>query len=733
MVPYGSTNNSLTTAQKGYKLGTTSATWHKIKLAASGGAVPADSATPAVSGDVSPPYDDSEEPLTIVDAGPGGEIVIVYPWTDILEVWKWHPLAQGAVNSKNFNSDVLYLHHQQTILCEKKSGPIESFRVLLALSSDRYLSYVLAAKDTNGMPFVEYHSRSYSNFSQVLRQHITLPDVFQKTQLSIKANKHYLVVASDNGFVYLRKYNDKTTGFDPVNFDYNSQKFKNESCQPILAEYRLDLADHEILLKTSTFDGTPIFDLVGTWLVYSPTKAEYKHMKRSANQKILAKNSSPRTQFTPVKLPPAGPLLNRVVSAVSSSALDSLFKLSELSSRKIKSYMSKESRAKKIEKEVVISLHSVSSQIGKILYSTATTIQKSTQHDNNIDNELIKIVDLSTGKTMAIFKPPAGVSYVSLSPYDLQLVHASLRGDHFYMWDLYKLPSDVSLIGKFVRGKTSATVKEIFWFINLNNESIKGNNSGFGCITKKSGSVHWYNINYLSGGDSSKNYPNILGDVYEDISSDDFLDSWILSSLHANKFVALPASSNFFGNTSGSSGKMRGSLRSSSSGSNSATDSLHKMNQLAVVDHKNRLKLLSPLNGHHVYMYELPVVKVDKQFIPICEATTDAVAKEKAAEINPLSQTEIETCSPYLNLVNNKNIEFAVYDFENDDDSACFAKTFEEFGKPIPLKALDFGKREMDSTRLSDSESNEDTLIARLNEGLVIDQGDLLVNGEEAS
>lgn len=679
---------------------------------------------------MSPPCDDSEEPLTLVDSGPDGEIIIFYPASDILQVWKWQPPVQGASTAKIFDSEVLFLHHQEVLSRSPGTSRRESFCVLPAHDETR-LDYVFTGKCVDQGPFLEYQSRSYNEFSRNKGNCFPLPSVFRDAQLSIKANNHHLVVAGDNGFVYLRKYNSINCRFDPANGDFSLQKFKNEACQPILAEHRLDIAEDEILLKTSTLDNTPIFDLVGTWLVYSPTEAEYKHMKRSANKQSLSKSISPRSQFTTVKLPPAGPLLNRVVSSVSSSALDSLFTLSESSSRKFKSYMSKESRAKKIEKEVVISLHSISSQIGKILYSTATTIQKSTQPSNKIDNKLIKIVDLSNGKTMGIFKPPAGVSYVSLSPYDLQLVHASLKGDHFYMWDMYKLPSEVSLIGKFLRGKTSATVKEIFWFINLNNESIKGNNFGFGCITKKSGSVHWYNINYLSGGDSSKNYPNILGDIYDNISSDDFLDSWILPSMHATKLMALPSSSNFFGNSSANNTKMRGSLKSSSSGNNSPTDILWKRNQLAVLDNNNCLKLVSPLNGHHAYMYLLPVVEVNREFIPSRGGLSDKPNTELIPKVNPLSQTEIETCNPYLNLVNNKNIEFAVYDFENGDDPKSFADTFVEFGKHIPLKSHDFGRKGSNSLRLSESESNDDVLIARFNEGLVIDQGDLSVNCEE--
>ncbi|EGW31529.1 uncharacterized protein SPAPADRAFT_62117 [Spathaspora passalidarum NRRL Y-27907] len=256
---------------------------------------------------------------------------------------------------------------------------------------------------------------------------------------------------------------------------------------------------------------------------------------------------------------------------------------------------------------------------------------------------------------MGTFKPPGGISQLSLSPYDLQLVHANARGDSLYMWDLYRLPVEISLIGKFSRGKTSAIIEEIFWFINnyenkRDEGEVFGNNSGFGCISKSTGSLHWFNINYLAGS-YNNNRPNSFKKT--SFAPGKFMDSWILSSLKAKQFVSIP------------------------------TNQCSNLNQLAIIDENLVLKLISPLNGHHFYQFQLSKVPVDSQFVP----KTSSIEKPhipSSPYVNPLSQAEIETCAPFLNLINNPRIEFATFEDDNLEE------IFSEFGNMVPEQVITF-------------------------------------------
>lgn len=431
----------------------------------------------------------------------------------------------------------------------------------------------------------------------------------------------------------------------------------------------------------------------------------------SNNKSKKSKKKKKTTLLTQVKLPPPGPLLNQVISTISNTAIDGICKFSELSSNVVKLYYN----GKDSSTQHTATLNELTKSITKSIYSTAASTITS-KPDNN---QLVKVIDLKNDKVMGIFKPPGGVSNVSLSPYDLQLVHSNLRGDLIFMWDLYKLPLEVSLIGKFIRGKTSAKIKDIFWFINnstsQNSPTAKGNNYGFGCLTKSTGSIHWFNVNYLSGSLNS-NLPNSLGKTHKLISngskhdhkhslskdtssfvsprsssSDDFSDDWILSSMKAIKFLTLPDKSN--------------SMNSSCSP--------NAVNQLAIIDSKNQLRLISPLNGLSLFRYQLPNTPVSKEFVPVYNRvfglTRTAMVptfnpnlailnelngtKKKTVLINPLSRTEIETCGPYSNLYRNKNIEFSTFDYHHEGDLKEFLYNYEMFGNEISHKVIHFGNK----------------------------------------
>lgn len=675
---------------------------------------------------------------TIVECGIKGEIYILFPKDQVLEVWGWTPHTTTGQYG-----DAVYLHHQLKVKAPSANPPtyklngskvmetpevntsrtIEMF-VLCEIRKNPFFVFIVR-DDTKDFPYsIEIHEQAKSMTSTNVIQVLSIPPFMQRKnpdnafpQFKLKVRKSYMLLGNSKGFIYVYKSESSTPPkYNMGNHDFKLQMTRKHCCQPLVAKHGLSkVIDEEMFFQTSCFEDEPLFDIVGDWLVYSPTKYEYNLVnaviKSSSDKPTVVKNddvdplampredvllSSP-DMFTPVKLPPPGPILNTVLSTLSKTALDGLFKISEASSNKLKDYLNSEKSPPEPsgeERNMVQQLNSFGKSFGKLLYSTATStaasIHKSTMHLVPNDNQLIKIVDLKSDKVMCLFKPPGGVSNLSISPYDLQMVHSSYRGDMFYMWDLFKLPKEVSLTGKFVRGKTSASVKNIFWFINNydGNNLIKGLNSGFGCITKSSGSIHWYNINYLLG-NSNNNYPNRLrttgAEMTKNISKSAFIDSWILSE-NASKFLAVPNAADML----------------------DCNSSPHEVGQMAVIDDMNTLKLISPLNGSYLFKYELPMVPVDSSAVPTTLPIALPVETNKATDA-PLSQSEIETCGPYLNLISNKNVELATYEFSNDgvEDLDQLQKRFKTIGPEIPTRAILFEKHkdamdEQEATVLAD-------------------------------
>lgn len=673
------TNVSLTDPKCGHRLGTSSATWKKIKLAAVSSRKEDDGGEDSQSTTFENP---------VVEQGPNGELCIWYPTLSTFELWAWSgqtALSRGEEDGLPFYvpaegenaaavGDCLQLQSQFTV-------PGRKVLAMAFMQSEGETYFLNLWRGEN--LYLEIRLGEYF-------EHYTLPE-YLVLGIVMKVSSDFVCISCSEGYIYvLERGPTKDQLLCVPNGDGSLQAAFARCTLPTKEKDRLEDGADSLLFKTCTSDGDPIFDVVGSWLVYAPTKFEVDYFRQllhssdssSAKPKDLKKRR--KLLYTPVKLPPAGPLFLRVVSTLSNSAFDKLFQLSEFSTKKFRGYLSR--RDKIMDKDV--SLHSISSSIGNAMYSTANKLKKHAMALG--ENEIIKIVDLSSGQIMATFKPPGGISHLSLSAYDLQLVQANYKGDNFYMWDLYKLPTEVSLIGKFVRGKTSANIKQMCWFMNnKNTDTIPGSNSGFGCITKKTGTVHWYNINYLSCGNESKNYPNVLNGVEQDVSSGQFSDSWLLPSINAVKFCTLPGCSN-----------VPSKVATYSHGHDPVwkKESM-KLNQLAFLDSENNLKLVSPLNGKHTFKYILPTKPIELDVDRTCDQTVwnpallvkDAPVKKEQEMNTPLSQTEIETCSPYLSIINNKNVEIATYDFaESSDSMEGFKQAFETFGMDLPLHVLDF-------------------------------------------
>ncbi|KAK6455215.1 uncharacterized protein RJT20DRAFT_146301 [Scheffersomyces xylosifermentans] len=775
-------NRLHTNPKKGHKLGTASATWKKIKSAAAVSAKsapysPEEPDSKDNNGVIKPdkPSVTTNDKSTLIEYGSHGEIFIAYPSTRTVQLWDWKPPSSDTKK----DAETLYLNGQIHLDSgvNYDTDSLVNFKILKEptdRSSSSQYSILALMKTHSGAYKLTNFRVDFATRSLPFSDSVTLPTLFyncpsesDSVTFTLKTSNKFIVVANSEGLLCVYKYSMARDAILMGNSEYSLQDIRKQSSQPILSKYNIlsKFPDDQIILQTScNQDNEPIFDIVDNWLVYSPTKFEYKHMKAissttpipTSNESvdpIIVSSSSTNeaatkqnSLYTPVKLPASGPLLNKVLSTLSNTALDGLFRLSEISSSKVKSYLNNKGSKQELYKAPTI--NSISKSIGNLLYSTASstasTLESSTRSLKPNNNQLLKILDLSNDKVLGVFKPLGGVSNVSLSPYDSQLVHSSLRGDTLFMWDLYRLPSEISLIGKFTRGKTSAVIEEIFWFNNNygegnghnsgnsgnpNDSSIKGNNSGFGCITKSTGSVHWFNINYLSG-NMNNNFPNSLNKekVKRDHQSGSFLDSWILSSLKAKKFVALP---DFNGLTT--------SISNSGNSSNVVTKSndvnhINRVtNQLAIIDDQNQLKLISTLNGSHLYKYELPNQPVDSKYVPrIFHKLSNENEKGTKDLINPLSQAEIETSAPFLNLINNKNVEFAVYSFEDQSDSDGFMNAFKEFGNEIPDKVIKFessalpdhhhhGKTLFDIKGASDDKPEDH--LSLLN-GLYIDQGE---------
>lgn len=90
------------------------------------------------------------------------------------------------------------------------------------------------------------------------------------------------------------------------------------------------------------------------------------------------------------------------------------------------------------------------------------------------------VIDLMTGKQLAHFAPPNGVQYISLSPFNTQLLTVAQRGDQIYKWDLTRMPLEVSLVDIQTRGKTGSVVQDIHWVTD----------SVYTMTTRSSGTIH---------------------------------------------------------------------------------------------------------------------------------------------------------------------------------------------------------------------------------------------------
>lgn len=656
-----STNPSPTNPKRGHRLGTFLATWNKIKAVtidasekAENGAVDSDLANqndapgPDTTNGTTKP--EPKGMSKIVEFGPSGEMYIYYPEKKVIELWDWSCPKAGTYRGDTLN--LIRTVHVLNSVVAFKVGQFFGNSSLVLSTNDSVCLY-----DTRSTECAQFR----------------LPSFF-KAPHTIKLSPSMFTIGSANGYIYLFK----ALQGPRCSFDfYTLHNIYQNITRPIADKD--NITTEGLLLKACVSNDAPIFDIQGSWFAYCPTKTEMdhqRHLLHSNSNSTKKKGTRREFLFTDVKLPPSGPLLMRVVSSISGSALDKLYAISESGSKTIRDYWLKPKSTKSNILEKDVSLHSISNNISQTLYSTANKLKKLARDSG--EHKYIRIINLDSGQMIATFKPPSGVSHLSLSPYDLQLVQASAKGDSFYLWDLYRLPKEASLVGKFTRGNTSATISDICWFVNSEGQSLEdATNSGFGCISKKSGSLHWYNINYLSRGNQSNNHPNKLGKKLHQLSNDQFLDSWVLPSIGASKFVKLPKVANVPARLSEDS---------------TLDKKLYNMDQLAFYDDRGELRLVSPLNGKHTFKYVLPKecqakdpLKSPGSIFPLPRAADKQEENNKFE--NPLSQTEIETCNQYLSIINDKRFELSTFDIDDEKDVFDY---LEEIGLEIPTRKVEF-------------------------------------------
>lgn len=261
-------------------------------------------------------------------------------------------------------------------------------------------------------------------------------------------------------------------------------------------------------------EGIPLFDMSGRWLAYSPTSLP--------NEALSDSSTCPSSLRTPLKLPPPGQALDRLLENISTTTASSLKSISDAGVAGLRHYLSSSTSphgttladeyAKKQQANIVLvgnnkfcidssgkvalakenalsAANSISpGQSARIGAGVSAAVVASLPNalsslfQTQANSPPVQIIDVETQKPICTFIPPQGLSHLSLSPYTASLATVSSRGESIFTFDLSFIPLQVSLSGKYVRGVTPAKVHHVEW----------DTNGGFGIITRDKGSVHWF-------------------------------------------------------------------------------------------------------------------------------------------------------------------------------------------------------------------------------------------------
>lgn len=443
-------------------------------------------------------------------------------------------------------------------------------------------------------------------------------------------------------------------------------------------------------------DGVPLFDICGRWLVYSPVKTQLP------------------VTYTPLKLPPPGLLLDRVLENISSTTAASFKSITDAGVAGLRHYLAKDS-ARPVDKSKqpqrtsnsVIYVGSRKFSVdpsGTVAGISALPAALTDLFSSHLKSHLIQIIDLETQTKVSTFLSPQGLSYLSLSPFDALLATVSAKGESVYTFDLSFMPRQVSLNGKYVRGKTPAKVSHIEW----------DPEGGFGIITKDKGSVHWFErqrwnifesesiVNSSSIANSNKIW-RLSGWNVSDVC---MVPNYISSEPELKVADSGDAYRRRFSNTSVSS-ETRRIVQAGRPVSANTKISMLRQGEIIIVDLHT---------GTCSWKYDVPSLPISETFLaPKIEIVEDTGSDqemqfvtsepeyrdlERFNGIEPVSFYEMESCLPYPFIHTDRHIILATYNNKDEADNEFCRKSNEDdgfdvsdvFGLSVCSKELDFGR-----------------------------------------
>lgn len=443
-------------------------------------------------------------------------------------------------------------------------------------------------------------------------------------------------------------------------------------------------------------DGLPLFDICGRWLVYSPIKLPSQ------------------TVYTPLKLPPPGLLLDRILENISTTTAASLKTLSDAGVAGLRHYLSKDtpqpSKAPTRTSNNVI-------YVGKKKFETSALPQALSSLFTGSKSQPIQIMDLETQAAVSTFASPQGLSFLSLSPHDAVLATVSAKGENVYTFDLSFVPRQVSLSGKYSRGKTPGKVSHVEW----------DSEGGFGIITSDKGSVHWFERlpwnTYESQVESEVGggYVNGTNGGAAGSSSSSSkiwrLSGWSVSSMcmipdaigcevepkARDDASLLPRESSRVSLSSDLSLSSGGSRDGKNSPRGKPANDKAK-NQIAML-REGEILIVSAKTGTCSWKYDIPSMAISETFlstvlnvIPSSDADSDNSSPDsrscspelkfrRLSKVEPLSFYEMETCLPYPFLHTDRHILLSTYE---NDENVAYSEDW-VFGNTLKARELDFG------------------------------------------
>lgn len=268
----------------------------------------------------------------------------------------------------------------------------------------------------------------------------------------------------------------------------------------------------------------PVFDLKDTIFMYVP-KSISEIEKRN---------------LTPLNLSSKKTLLNKLIKTFSNTAMDSMFMFSEVTQQKIKRILEERKKSEAangeetINKDISTAIE-IDNGYNEKLKDNYRDIFTELYNTISKNSDYVCAIDLKTKKTMFQLSVSSGCSKISISPFDLQFLIASNRGDELFLWDYTKAYDSIVLMDKYTRGKTSAIIEQIEW--GTGNGSIL-------CLSRQNGSLHYFineslrNYEDMSIRKSEKRKNSSGGGITISNTGAEIIggNSWCLSNLKLKSF-----------------------------------------------------------------------------------------------------------------------------------------------------------------------------------------------------